>query len=465
MQRSRTRIAQGALVVALVASLVSPSAHATGGFDVAAENARTGTPHWQVTSKEFTKQTLAFVDRTSVLPGESFGLYVSCHGSGFTMRALRVGDYAGLGARAVWTSPTQPCVVQRAPRVDTATNEATAPWKRSLDITTNEWPEGMYVLKVKSDDGSATYVDLVLRSRETAGRVVLVSSTQTFEAYNQWGGANAYRGTKGFSTRARVVSYDRPNTWGAGSGKFIGYEAPLVRRAEALGLPLAYLADTDITANPAILDGATSIVFGGHAEYWTQYERDAVMRARDNGTNLLFFGANTAYWRVRLASSDLGARRVMDIYKSRSSDPNKTKPSIRFRDTGQPDSGLTVVTYNCFPARGTFTVTEPLSWVFQGADVHKGQTFAGIIGPEIDKMSDKVPGTAVLAYSPATCGKHATHSTMVLSHAASGAATFAVGTMGWVPKVLQGEAPAESVQLAKTITDNVLRASTVRGLA
>ena len=426
-------------------------------FSVASENAMSGTWNWQFSEKRFTEKTLAFTDAHSVVGGTSVGLFVSCRAKSFTVDALRIGYYDGAGARRIWRSDATPCTRQPAADVEPKTRLAVAPWSRSLDIDTTDWPEGMYVLKVVSSDHSATYVDLIIRSTDTVDKVVFVSSTLTFQAYNSWGGASAYRGSKGFSTRAHVLGYDRPQTWGLGSGKFLSYEAPLLTRAEALGIPLAYVADTDVATEPGILDGAKSIVFGGHSEYWTQSMRDAVIAARDNGSNLLFFGANTAYWRVRVGDSDLGSNRTMTVYKSRSLDPSK-QASIRFRDTGQPDSELTAVTYNCFPARGTFTVSNPASWVFESTGVKRGSTFTGVVATEIDTLQLKRANTQVLADSPTTCGKHRTRSTMVLRTEDSGAFTFAAGTMGWVAKALRGDAPTRSVDFVRQVTDNLLLA-------
>jgi hypothetical protein len=464
MQRISRRFMRCALAVVLVGvPSVSSPAHAVEGFDVAAENAQAGTRSWAISGNQFDERTLAYADHTSVLPGESFGLYVSCQASSFKVQALRIGDYSGIGARRVWVSDVTLCQHQPSAVLSPATGMRHAAWKRSLDIATTEWPEGMYVLKVVAGK-SATYVDLVVRSASTQGRVVFVSSTQTFEAYNRWGGANAYRGHKGFSTRSREVSYDRPQTWGQGSGKFLGYEAPLVQRMERLGLPLAYLADTDLSADPNLLDGALTVVSGGHSEYWTQQQRDAFMNARKAGTNLLFFGANTSYWRVRLTPSALGERRIMSIYKVRSQDPNKAHPTIHFFDLGQSDASLLGASYNCFPATGTFTISDASSWVFAGTGVKHGSTFAGIIGPEIDRLKVQSKNVVVLANSPAKCGKHTTHGSMTLMRDPSGAVTIDVGTMGWVSKVLRGEAPARSIAFVKAVTDNLLRASVYPGL-
>ena len=437
--------------------LAAPVAAEPIPFSVAAENAMDGTPNWRISESRFTKRTLAFTDAHSVVGGTQVALYVTCQAKTFTVDALRIGYYGGVGARRIWHADPTKCTRQPDARIAASTRTATAPWSRSLDIDTTDWPEGMYVLKVVSSDHSATYVDLIIRSTDAVDKTVFVSSTLTFQAYNNWGGANTYRGRTGFSNRAYVVSYDRPQVWGLGSGKFMSYEAPLLTRAEAVGIPLAYVADTDIAADPSILQGARSIVFGGHAEYWTQSMRDAVIAAREAGTNVLFFGANTAYWRVRTGDTEFGPNRAMTVYKSRSLDPDK-RATIRFRDLGQPDSELTAVTYNCFPARGSFTVTKPMSWVFADTGVEKGSTFKGIVATEIDTLQVKRPGTEVLADSPTTCGKRSTRSTMVLRTEPSGAFTFASGSMGWVATALRGDAPDRSVDFVQQVTDNLLLA-------
>lgn len=445
-------LARVLIVSALLMGMSAPAAHAEAiAFDVIAENAQPGTPDWPIDQRRFTKQTLAYASTDSVLVGESFQLFVSCKARSYTVEALRIGYYDNAGARSVWSSESAQCRTQPRAIVEPSTNLAVANWRPSMDVDTADWPEGAYVLKVVASDRSATYVDIVVQPQSVYDRVVFIASTLTSQAYNSWGGANAYRGSKGFSTRARELSFDRPQLWGLGSGKFLTYEAPVIRRAEANGIPIAVLTDVAVSRDPSLLAGARSIVFGGHAEYWTQALRNAVLDARDRGVNLLFFGANTSYWRVRLEQP-----RTMTVYKSRAADP-AARPTIRFRDVGQPDSELTGVTYNCFPAKGTFTISDPTSWVFDGTDVRKGQTFVDVVATEIDRLMVPNDRTTVLANSPARCGTHKTRSTMILRNEPSGAFTFASGTMGWVSKAMRGNGGRESQRFVNRVTDNLLQ--------
>ena len=116
------RIAAHVSALGLFLGILTAPSSAEGVFDVAAENAKPGSRGWTIAKQQFTLKTLAFADRVSVLPGESFGLYVECAASTFTVRAYRIGDYAGAGARRVWSSEETPCERQPAATFESSTN-------------------------------------------------------------------------------------------------------------------------------------------------------------------------------------------------------------------------------------------------------------------------------------------------------------------------------------------------------
>ncbi len=449
------------LVALSLLATVTTTPAAADSFDVAAENAQPGTLGWQLKSSQFTRDTEAYLNKASVLAGEKIDLFARCKADTFVVSALRVGFYQGAGARRVYKSEPVACKRQVGRDTDTTTGLIRSTWARSLSIDTTAWPEGAYLLKVVASDNSGTYINFIVRSPSNVDRVVFVSAHMTFQAYNMWGGASTYRGTGGFSTRARAVSFDRPQSKTLGSSKFLGYELPLIRRAEALGIPISYLADVDIALDPSLIDGATTLVFGGHIEYWTQEERDAVMSARSNGTNLIFFGANTAYWRVRLEKSPLGAGRTLVVYKSAASDPNKRHPTILFRSSGQSEADLTGGTYRCFPARGDFTVTNSAHWIFAGTGAKNGSTYDSILGPEVDGASASTPNLKVIASSFTRCGKKIkTYASFSIMTDPSGARTVNVGTMGWALRGFKATTSTRTREFVQQVTDNLLTAAT-----
>ena len=91
--------------------------------------------------------------------------------------------------------------------------------------------------------------------------------------------------------------------------------------------------------------------------------------------------------------------------------------------------------YECNPVSAPWVVYDPSSWIFAGTGAYRGERFAGMAGPEYDRLNPAVPfprPMQVLAHSPLTCDGFSTFSDSVYYTVASGAGVFASGTMRWV---------------------------------
>jgi hypothetical protein len=301
-----------------------------------------------------------------------------------------------------------------------------------------------------------------VRSKSTAGKVVLVSSVTTWQAYNLWGGRSAYKDDEGnFSNRSRAVSFDRPHSKGKGSGGYLSYENPAVLLAEKLRIPLAYATSVDIATIPGYLDGARGYVSLGHDEYWTASERDAVETARDAGMNVAFLGANVSYWQVRLKDTATGPHRLMEIYKDGAADPASGKAStIRFRDLGRGENRMTGMLYECFPATGDYTVLNPDFFLFQGTGATKGSTYPDIIAVEVDRaypVASTPRPLEVVALSPTRCGDARTVSTSTYYTVPSGAGVFSVGSIGWIFRGMSRKTTPRTATFVRKVTSTLLR--------
>ena len=162
-----------------------------------------------------------------------------------------MGWYAGSLGRLVWTSRRLPGSRQADGVLAGATNTVTAPWRRSLTVTTSGWDPGWYLLRLDSATGAQRFVPITVRQPSARDRVVLVNAVTTWQAYNQWGGYDLYQGPTGsFGSRARAVAFDRPydNQFSMrfGAGEFLHRELPVLALAERLGLALDYVTDIDL---------------------------------------------------------------------------------------------------------------------------------------------------------------------------------------------------------------------------
>ena len=434
------------------------------------ENAKPGDAGWRITSSQVAGdlQLAGYADRASIAAGQPVRLYVTATERSYTVRAFRLGWYGGKQARLVWTSPRLPGHRQPAARLGPG-RMVTTTWSPSLTVPTAGWPEGTYLLLLTGTDGKKKYIPLTVRSRALAHRLVLVNADTTYQAYNAWGGYSLYHGPgRSFATRAHLVSFERP--YDANGARIVtNYEQGAIAQAERSGLPLAYLASTDLAAQASQLRAAAGIVSLGHDEYWTTGMRAAVTAARDAGTNLAFLGANAVYWRVRLQPGALGPDRVMVGYKSAGLDPVRgptTTVKWRSAPDPRPENSLVGMLYECFPAQGAMVVSDPTSFLFAGTGARRGSSFPGLVGTEIDRaypIAGTPPGLQVLAHSPVRCGPDKrTFSDATYYTTASGAGVFAVGTMLWT-KALRGADPAfgideRSVAFSRKVTANLLRA-------
>lgn len=139
-----------------------------------------------------------------------------------------------------------------------------ATWTESVQLDTASWPGGSYLLRLVGDNGAEWLVPLVLRDRDTSGKLMLVVPDTTLQAYNTWGGRSVYTGPGGFADRSRAVSYSRPYDKDAGSGWYLGLAQPVVRLAEQLDLSTTYVAASDLDTGAATMMGTEGVVMMGH---------------------------------------------------------------------------------------------------------------------------------------------------------------------------------------------------------
>jgi len=266
------------------------------------------------------------------------------------------------------------------------------------------------------------------------------------------------------------VSLDRPYDH-SGADMFLTYERNVVKLAEHLGLPLAYVTGMDIAADPHLLDGASALISPGHDEYWTPAERAHVTAARDAGVNLAFLGANAMFRRTRLAATSLGAGRLVICYKtSYLQDPmygrDNALVTSDWRDPPDPDpeSSLIGTIYEGYPAVAPYRVVSPDSWVFAGTGARAGTSFANLVGVEYDRVDPAYPlqrPIEVLSHSPLVCKGAASYGDSAYYTHAGGAGVFNAGTMRWV-EAIYGDSPhgisAAGSDFVRQVTTNVLRA-------
>lgn len=428
-----------------------------------------GSEDWRIDRPAHHGEVAAYTTRASGVPGTRVGLKVSTTEGGYDVAAFRIGAYEGGSGAFVWESGFRLGRVQPAARwASYERRTVVAPWTRDLTVDTAEWLPGFYVFRLRTDTGWETQVPYVVTSPSAVGTVALVAPVTTWQAYNEWGGYSLYAGANG-DTPSRAVSFDRPYNGATGANDYRTAAIPIIVRAERTGVPLSYFTNVDLDTVPGALDGARGYVSMGHDEYWTNPMRDAVLRARDAGTNLAFLGANTMYWRIRLEPGAEGPARVVVGYRhSAHLDPLHAQGSVdttgQFREAPvpRPEHDLLGMQYECYPVDTDYVIASPGWWGFRGTGARLGDHVHGLVGPEADRVypDGRLPRPLqVLSHSPYSCRGVTTSTQSVYYTSPSGAGVFNAGTLRWgCAMVDRCERPlgARTAAFTRTVTGTVV---------
>ena len=372
----------------------------------------------------------------SVSPGERVALHLSSSGG----RPVAV-EVARVGRDRT--------VVLRAPNVEAAEHATPADassrgcgWPAALTVDVGPgWRSGYYEVTFDVDvDGRTRRDHAFFVVRPAAGSPsaprLLVLSTNTWHAYNDFGGWNLYNGgttvslqrpmARGYLFKppgagrrvtttappdpqmATHVGYLRLNHlsgW-AGSAGWPDWELPFVQWCERDGYDLDVATNADLEDDPDLLDGYRLLLSVGHDEYWSGPMRDTVEGFIGRGGNAAFFSGNTSFWQVRLEdATPEGPAGSMVGYKGRfKDDPAFDTGTMAGLSTmwsdhllGRPENAMTGVSFSrggyhrigkrVTNGAGGYTVHRPDHWLFEGTGLTYGDVLGAgptIVGYECD---------------------------------------------------------------------------------
>jgi hypothetical protein len=344
--------------------------------------------------------------------------------------------------------------------VDENTGLVEARWQPSYSLTIpQDWTTGVYLAKFTDQNGYETYAPFDVRGN-TVATYIVVTSDNTYQAYNDWGGYSLYEADATTQTseeasgpRGVEVSFDRPYVDGEGSGQVLTYEIDTIRWLERQGFDLSYASSVDLHEDPAQLLHHRAYLSIGHDEYWSKEMRDGVENARDHGIGLAFLGADAAYWQIRYQPDSAGiADRTIVCYKVETAnndlarDPYYGKDNSRvtseWRDPviGRPENSLVGIMFSDlthqrrgFPWQVSAQGKSPL---LKGTGLQPGGTYGcDLVGYEWDKVfanGATPPGLQVISVShPSNDEGRSDVSDTTYYIARSGAMVFATGSIYW----------------------------------
>lgn len=407
--------------------------------------------------------------------------WVDEHGPQANRQVLPDGDFTQTGVR--WNSdgfPAPPVVV--------------AP-ERS----------GLYYLWARTPSGEAFSFPWVVAPQQPRAKIAVLASTNTWNAYNNFGGRSNYINPNGLPERPVVNArqdldrYRKPAPFGTWRWKDEEYlplsfdrpepnnhlfdepevEDPVRGRVQCGQAPgewrlLGWLEregfEYDLYAEAQLHDGILDLdayrvlILAIHPEYWTREMYLNVKRwVFQRGGRLMYLAGNGLNCEVTLTAD--GVMRCLSHVNSLHgelgghSDDGSVEYESRMHRTLESEANLlgVVCTAAGLMTAAPYKVVNASHWVFEGTGLRNGHLFGektlhervpdGASGHETDKMSASSPASTVLlakGINPDDGGAE-----MICHETSGGGAVFSVGSITWIPALF----PEQHVS---RITRNVL---------
>ena len=403
----------------------------------------------------------AYSSRLSYRAGETVGLHVSTKAATYSVKVER----CGAERETVWTVDSLPGS-DLAPPDDADSNGCG--WPVSIEIEVDpSWRSGFYLVTLDADgepaDRAQAHACFVVRgAAEVADRrsTLYVLPTNTWNAYNTWGGKSLYTGgtqvsfarpfARGMLHRPPMDSTNdarddrkaRPTRHGEtadadgehfqafrqahnypsaiGSTGWFTHGRRFVEFAEAEGYEFDYAVSSDLQDDPEALAGYDAVLLVGHDEYWSAPMRSAVETHVARGGQLASFSGNTLFWKVRLEDTPNGQAMVCHKYRGHLDDDHPDGPTGLWAEPSIDDpewrllgAGSAFGLYHRFGQAtprgvGGFVVYRYEHWLFENTDLLYGDVLGrdeGTVGYEtvgcpltLDDMAMPVPSAAAYEY-------------------------------------------------------------------
>ena len=442
------------------------------------ENAKPGTRDWLLTKTRTVPGKInsillngrsqvieGYCSANSVRAGEKLQIMVSANPeSAFKLEIFRTGYYNGDGARLMKRFDSLKGITQPDPPVgENYVRECQ--WEPAVEFEIpKDWLSGVYLGKLTAEkENLQSYVIFIVRDDRPCD-LLFQCSDLTWSAYNRWPtDYSIYTKHKEYSSTgvpSGTVSFDRPYALfthpvnkikkSGGSGEYLPWEFPMAFWMEQHGYDVSYISNIDTHADPVGLLRTKGFISVGHDEYWTLDMYNNVLKARDEGVSLAFFGGNSVLCVVPMLPSSNGTpnratRREGFFLPVSGKIPEAVKRKMVNQEGFEPNMGpdgarlmgarLDTSGKGGGGGRGSgdWTCALPDHWLFAGTGMKKGDSVKGLVGwewhgaPAMD-----LPGLNVVAEgTPFINGKEMGRYTSTLYDGPKGNVVFNAATIWW----------------------------------
>ena len=338
-----------------------------------------------------------YPDVVSARPGETVAIHASSADGPCSLRVTRI------GADRVEVARFDGIAVEDLPIPADADADGCG-WPVVFHFEVGaDWRSGYHDLELVDADGSSTHHFVCVRPAAGAepADLLLVLSTNTYQAYNYWGGCNSYADVDGIMSGSvsateratgigrlsrlrpypqsllvppegmhRLVNLElrgpgefavpgdrawsrehRPTPYDGSAGFVDKWEHRFVEWAEGAGWSIDYATDHDVETDAELFADHRCVALVGHSEYWSAEQRRQLDEYVERGGHLAVFSGNTGYWKVRW--EDDGTTLIAHKWAGETDDPLWADPATRQEAThlwshpefGRPEAEVTGLSF------------------------------------------------------------------------------------------------------------------------
>jgi hypothetical protein len=331
----------------------------------------------------------------SAAPGDTVTFFVSSTATYQCtfMRYHRVND-SNVGT-ALTTLTNLPAQVQAPP--DSAWKGCG--WSPSFQfVVPAGWASGIYGAELSGSGLTTFRMSFVVKPSPGAhGDFAVLSNTNTWSAYNDWGGRGKYTNPPGHQ-----ISFLRPNPYihanGSGTNHVARAELWVLDWLTASGYSYDVYSDLDLHEGIPGLCAYKGLIMHTHPEYWSVPMVDHLEDYLDGGGCLLYMGGNAMYEKV-VYSDDRTYLTFFPVYYDGTREVRRYS-YYRNLAPPRPERAVLGVAYrsDCYPTYGGLQVLDAAHRFFAGTGVSNGSVVgaSGLNGGGASgwEMDTSIPGLA-----------------------------------------------------------------------
>lgn len=294
-------------------------------------------------------------------------------------------------------------------------------WKTPFLLATKQFPSSYYSLEITQIHSEKTFFLPFIIKPKTPPKIAIIASTNTWQAYNNFGGKSNYEDTQTPEILKKIywnidykdyhpnyLPFARPyhfhedlkgvtEPFSQHHSNFIRAEWVLAAFLEKHQIEYGVYADLDLAVDPSILDSEI-ILFNTHSEYWSNPMMGMYEQFIKNGGKVIWASGNNMYRAIEYYDKGF-------YVSNQQIDPSIALPLI---GTFYFNGG-----YNTY---APYKILQPEHWVFEHLELKKGQIFGsysaltavegqyGASGMETDKIGSGSHEFEVLAVGQNTFG-------------------------------------------------------------